>query len=130
MIRYIGILEKEPASLWGIWFPDVSGCVSAADTAELTIEQASEALELWIEDAVGSGADLPRARTIEELRQDPEVAEALAKGDAAIVVSLPASHAEFSFGDEAIAAIDQAAAARGVTRTDFMRQAVLEKIGC
>ena len=72
--------------MWGIWFPDLSGCVSAAATAELTIEQAYEALALWVEDAAKSGAGLPRARTMDELTQDQEVAAALAKGDAAIVV--------------------------------------------
>lgn len=128
MIRYVGILEKEPSSLWGIWFPDLPGCVSAAASAELTIEQASEALQLWIDDATDSGAVLPPARTIDELRLDREIATAFAKGDAAVVISLPSASDQVALDQGAIGAIDAAAAARGVTRFDFVREAVFEKL--
>ena len=113
MTSYIGILEKEPTSLWGIWFPDLPGCVSAAETSELVLEYAPEALELWLSDALESGAQPPHARSVDELRRDdPEVADALAKGDVAVLV----------------AQVDVAAARQGITRHDFVRRAVLEKI--
>ena len=86
MIRYLGILEKEPGTLWGIWFPDLPGCVTAGETADIAIDRAPEALQLWVEDARADSEPLPRPRSIEELRQDAEVRQALAAGQAVIVV--------------------------------------------
>lgn len=126
MIRYVAILEKEPGTLWGIWFPDLPGCITAAETAETAMDQAPEALRLWVEDALAQREQLPRARTIEELREDEWVAEAIANGHAALVVSLPAD--EVAFDDDALKAIDAEARKRGVSRIDFVRAAVLEKI--
>lgn len=125
MIRYVAILEKEPGTLWGIWFPDLPGCTTAAESAETAMDQAAEALRLWVEDALRQGEGLPRARTIEELRDDEWVVEAIGNGHAAIVVSLRADEA--AFDDDALKAIDAEAQKRGVSRIDFVRAAVLEK---
>ena len=86
MDRFIGILEKEPGTLWGVYFPDVPGCVAAAETAELALAYAAEALKDVVEDMTAMGEDLPRSRTIEDLKADAEVAEALAAGAALVVV--------------------------------------------
>lgn len=126
MIRYIGILEKEPGTLWGIYFPDLPGCITAAETAEKALDQAPDALRLWVEFALESGQELPRARTIEELRQDEWVAEAISKGHAAVVFSLPPE--EEVFDEETLRAIDEAARQRGLSRTAFLRETVREKI--
>jgi len=87
VIRYFGILEKEPGTLWGVYFPDLPGCVSAADTAETAVENAELALAEIAEDMIAAGAALPSARSIEALQSDPEVREALATG--AALVSIP-----------------------------------------
>ena len=126
MANYIGILEKEPTSLWGIWFPDLPGCVTAAEDAETCIAQASEALELWVEDAIASGKALPPARTLDILRQDPDVAEALAKGDAAVLVALPIQ--DLGFDRSTWKQLDTRAAERGLTPLAFVRETVLEKL--
>jgi predicted RNase H-like HicB family nuclease len=126
MIRYIGILEKEPGTLWGICFPDLPGCITAAETAEQALDQAPDALRLWVDDTLETGEKLPKARTIEELRQDIWVAEAIAKGHAAVVFSLPPE--EEVFDDETLRAIDEAAERRGMSRTAFLRETILEKI--
>ncbi|MGA0598797.1 type II toxin-antitoxin system HicB family antitoxin [Enterovirga sp. CN4-39] len=126
MTNYIGILEKEPTSLWGIWFPDLPGCVTAAEDAETCIAQASEALELWVEDAIASGQALPPARTLDILRQDPDVAEALAKGDAAVLVALPIQ--DLGFDRSTWKQLDTRAAERGLTPLAFVRETVLEKL--
>ena len=89
MIRYLGILEKEPGSLWGIWFPDLPGCITAGETADIALDRAPEVLGLWVEDAQADDDVLPPARSIEDLRQDADVREALRAGHAVIVVQIP-----------------------------------------
>ena len=89
MIRYLGILEKDPGSLWGIWFPDLPGCGTAGETADIALDRAPEALRLWIEDARADNETLPLSRSIEDLRNDADVPKALSSGHAVIVVQVP-----------------------------------------
>jgi predicted RNase H-like HicB family nuclease len=124
MIRYVGILEKEPESLWGVYVPDLPGCVAAADTSDGALDQASEALRLWVEDAYEAGEVLPRARTVEELRRDPIVAEAIAAGHAAVVLSVAPDPED----SETLRIIDEAAGRRGLSRAALLREAVLDKL--
>lgn len=129
MTSYIGILEKEPTSLWGIWFPDLPGCVSAAETSELVLQYAPEALDLWLADSRETGVEAPRARSVDELRRDdPYVAEALAKGDIAVLIAPRDDSDQVLLGRESIAQVDEAAAHQGITRHDFVRRAIIEKI--
>jgi predicted RNase H-like HicB family nuclease len=88
MTRYFAILEKQPGSLWGVYFPDLPGCVSAAETAEQAIENAEAALTEVAEDMVAEGVPLPNARSVEDLRANIEVREALASGAALVAVPL------------------------------------------
>lgn len=125
MIPYIAILEKEPGSLWGLWFPDLAGCVTAGETAEATLEQAPDALRLWLEGAMEEGAEPPVARDLDALREDPEVAAALAAGQAAVVVSVGE---EAVLDDTVLSAIDAAAGRIGLSRQGFIRQALLDKV--
>lgn len=126
MSAYIGILEKEPGTLWGIWFPDLPGCISAAPTSSQVIEQAPDALAQWLEQALVDGDVLPKPRPMEEIRNDEWVREALAKGHIPIVVPIPFS--ELQVDTETLKAIDAAAEKRGLSRTAFLRQTVLEKV--
>ncbi len=126
MTNYVGILEKEPTSLWGIWFPDLPGCITAAEDVETCIARASEALDLWVEDVLTTGEHLPPARTLDDLRLDPDVVQALARGDAAILVSLPIQ--DFGFDRTTWSTLDRRAAEKGLTRMAFVRETVLEKL--
>lgn len=126
MTGYIGILENESGSLWGMWFPDLPGCVSAGETADAVLAQAGDALEQWIECAKDEGQAIPPARSLGELRRLEEVSEALKRGDAAVLV-VPTADA-LGLSEEAVRALDDAAARTGVSRVDFLRRAVLDKL--
>ncbi len=58
MTHYIAIVHKDPDSAWGVSFPDLPGCFSAADEEADLLPNAMEALELFAEDA----GELPRPR--------------------------------------------------------------------
>jgi predicted RNase H-like HicB family nuclease len=89
MIRhYIAMVEEEPGKAVGVWFPDLPGCFSAGDTLDDALANAREAIELYFEG--NEVRALPR--TLEELRNDPKVADDLRTYRllvAAIPVELP-----------------------------------------
>jgi hypothetical protein len=91
-----------------------------------------EAVRLWAEDAIADGEELPPPRSAETLRADPDVAQAIADGAAlAIALLLDAgcpAKANLSLDVGLLAAIDEAAAARGLTRSAFLPSAAREKI--
>lgn len=76
MTHYIAIIEDAgPDHAVGVWFPDLPGCFSAGDDLDHALRNAPEALELYLEDFITEGKPLPTARTLTELKNDPEVAE-------------------------------------------------------
>ena len=57
--HYIAILEYSENGTIGVYFPDLPGCVSAADTTEKAIENAKEALSLHLYGMEEDGEDIP-----------------------------------------------------------------------
>ncbi|HET6377951.1 MAG TPA: type II toxin-antitoxin system HicB family antitoxin [Methylocella sp.] len=46
MTNYIAIVEEEEGMAFGVWFPDLPGCISAGDTLDEAMSNAAEALKL------------------------------------------------------------------------------------
>jgi predicted RNase H-like HicB family nuclease len=132
MTRYVALVDGKPGS-YGLTVPDLPGCTSAAATIDEILRRATEAVRLWAEDALADGEKLPKPHSMEALRADPEVAAALAQGAALAIVPLAldagrAAKANVSLDAGLLAAIDEAAAARGLTRSAFLASAAREKI--
>ncbi len=102
-------------------------------TTDEALRNAVEAIRLWAEDAIAAPKELPQPRSAEALRKDPRVAGAIAQGAALAIVPLlldagRTAGANLSIDAGLLAAIDEAAAARGLTRSAFLASAALEKI--
>ena len=69
MRHYIGIVHHDADSAWGIVFPDLPGCVSAADCFEDLPNQAQEAVALWLETAIDAGQAIPTASHLDAIRK-------------------------------------------------------------
>lgn len=132
MSRYVVVVDGEPGA-YGVWVPDMPGCTSMGETTDEALRKAQDALRLWAEDAIADGEGLPQPRSIDGVRADPAVVEELADGAALAIVPLvldvarPAK-ANLSLDAGLLAAIDEAAAARGLTRSAFLASAAREKI--
>ncbi|KMO32302.1 hypothetical protein VQ02_23985 [Methylobacterium variabile] len=126
MTAYIGIPEQEPGTLWGLWFPDLPGCIAAGAAAGETLAQAAETLDQWAALAPEDGVVLPVPRSIEALRSDPDVAGALASGHVAVAVRPPAD--DLGLDDAQLQAVDRAAERRGLARSGLVRVLVLDEI--
>ena len=59
---------------FGVVVPDLPGCFSAGDTLDEAIDNAAEAIELWLETVIDDGGCVPEPRPISEHQQDPEFA--------------------------------------------------------
>ena len=65
----IGGLKKS----WGVVVPDLPGCFSAADSGiDETIENAKEAIKLWIGVALERGMEIPKPGLIADLQKKKE----------------------------------------------------------
>ena len=132
MARYVALVDGK-AGAYGVTVPDFPGCTSGGSTTDEALRNAVEAMRLWAEDAIADGEELPRPRSAETLRADPEIADALAKGAALAIVPLlldagrPAK-ANLSIDAGLLTAIDEAAKARGLTRSAFLATVAREKI--
>lgn len=132
MARYVGLVDGE-AGAYGVTVPDLPGCTSGGRTTDEALRNAVEAIRLWAEDAIADGEELPVPQSAEALRRVPEVAKAVAQGAALAIVPLlldagrPAK-ANLSIDAGLLASIDEAAEARGLTRSAFLASAAREKI--
>jgi antitoxin HicB len=87
MRYYIALIHKEPDSSYGVSFPDVPGVVTAADTIDVAMQKAAEALEFAAEDWIAQvGTAFPHPRTIDDLRGD---AEFLGDSVDAVIAAVP-----------------------------------------
>ena len=90
MAHYIAIIEDAgPDTAIGVWFPDLPGCTLAGDDIDEALRNAPEALERYVEALQEGGKPLPRARTLTELKADPEVAGDISANMVALI-ELPA----------------------------------------
>jgi len=69
----IAIEMGGPKKSWGGAVPDLPGCFSAADSGiDESIENAKEAIELWIEVALDQEMEIPRPSMITDLQKKKE----------------------------------------------------------
>ncbi|MBN9022303.1 MAG: type II toxin-antitoxin system HicB family antitoxin [Rhizobiales bacterium] len=75
MSHYVAIVEDAgPDRAVGVWFPDLPGCFSAGDSMDEALVNAPEAIVLYAEALAAARRQLPPARTLDELKQDPQFA--------------------------------------------------------
>lgn len=68
--HYIAILEYSESGTIGVYFPDLPGCVSAADTTEKAIESAKEALSLHLYGMEEDGEEIPAPSDLTKIELD------------------------------------------------------------
>jgi predicted RNase H-like HicB family nuclease len=133
MKYYLGVVEKDADSAFGMWFPDMPGCFPAADDFEDLPRIAAEVLRMHVEAMESNGRDVPSPRPIAEVMADREVRRSLKEGATTMLVPLLADpgrtvRVNVSVDRGLLAQIDEAAEARGLTRSAFLAQAAREKI--
>ena len=108
-MHYVAVIDKDDNSTYGVRFPDVPGCFSAADTLD----------------------EIVPARGIETVLR--EVAEGLAAGAVLMMIPHISDHrrvvrVNLSLAKGLLDTSDEAARARGMTRSAFIATAVTREI--
>ncbi len=133
MPNYIAVVHKEPASDYGVSFPDFPGCITAGKTIDEAKDLAYEALLLHLEGMREDGEQLPVPSNLEDIVSEPENADAVAF----LVVSVPDAHGKskrinITMPEETLRRVDAAAKRRGLSRSSFLTRAaqkVMEQEG-
>jgi predicted RNase H-like HicB family nuclease len=131
-MRYIAFVHKDDDSIYGVSFPDFPGCVSAGDTLDEALANASEALRGHVQMMEADGDAVPAARSLDNIMQDKDLAE---ERDGAVMSAVPlirdlgsTTRINVSLDLGLLKSIDEAAAARKQTRSAFLASAARREL--
>ena len=128
----IALVQGQPGN-FGLTFPDVPGCVTAADTLDELLQQAAEALSFHLEGLAEDKRPMPVPHKLEELQANPEFAVDFA--EARLVTLIPydppgkAIRVNITIEQHLLEAIDQNARMEGSSRSGFLAQAARMRLG-
>ena len=126
MDRYPAVMRKTSSSDYGVEFPDLPGCFSAGSTLEEARQMASEALRLHL-DGLAEDGEHPEPSTLDVVEQRLKkrrgtdfyaVVEIEAERPSARVARI-----NVTIDARLLRAIDEAAEARGLSRSGFFADA-------
>ncbi|WP_374600491.1 type II toxin-antitoxin system HicB family antitoxin [Brevundimonas sp.] len=126
-LNYVAVLERGLNGSFGVFFPDLPGCVSAGLSADEAMTEAREALALHVEGMIEDGAVLPKPSSVHAFGADDfegsdvaalffvpvEVPSGLKADD-------PPMRINVSLPESLIGRIDTAADASGLTRSGLL----------
>jgi predicted RNase H-like HicB family nuclease len=120
---YIGVVERAKSG-FGVFFPDVPGCVSAGRTEQEAFANAEEALSGHLAEMLRGGESLPVAS--KDIPSDPEVNEYCR---VLVRVELPgkAIRLNITMDEGLVAAIDRVASNRSNFLADAAREALAKR---
>ncbi len=68
----IAIEPGDANHAFGVVVPDLPGCFSAGDTLDEAVDNAKEAIELWLETVIDDNGVIPESSSISDLQANPE----------------------------------------------------------
>lgn len=125
----IAIEPGDDQHAWGVVVPDLPGCFSAADSGiDEAIENAKEAIELWIETALDAGQNVPKPSKIADLQKKREFKGwvwAIAEIDPALL-SDEIERVNITLPKRVLARLDAKAKQNGETRSGFIAHLAIQ----
>ena len=123
LTHYPAIIETDEHGGFGVFFPDLPGCVSAGDTVDEAARGAAEALALHLQGMLEDREVVPAPSRFDDIVVDPEVQEVCR-----VLIPAPEQKLErvnVSFDSFLLLAIDRAAEKLGQSRSAFLKEAAL-----
>lgn len=130
-MKYPIVIEPGSSTqAWGVVVPDLPGCFSAADSGvDEAIENAKEAIALWIEHAIDAGDPVPIPSPIAVLREQGNYEGwiwAIAELDPALIDDR-IERVNITLPRRILARIDAAARKAGETRSGYIARMALRQ---
>ncbi len=132
MSRYTALIDGK-AGAYGVIFPELDGCVAMGTTVEEALTNAADALRDWVEVTEEHGERVPSPQPLEKLKRRRDVTEALSEG--AVLATVPLvretgkpAKANLSLDSGVLAAIDEEAVRRKLTRSAFIEMLAREAL--
>lgn len=122
MRYYVAAVEVVEDGTFGMVFPDLPGCTSAADTMAECVPMAREAAEGWAESMQAAGQPIPEPSPMERFIGNPEWADFAAFVVVPVEVAEPSVRVNFTIAPGLLRRIDAAAKARGMARSAFLAE--------
>lgn len=128
MPNYIAIIHKDADSDFGVSFPDFPGCISAGRDLDDARAMAGEALALHLAGIEVDADTLPEPSSLEAVMANDDNRQGVA-----ILIAVPdrgrrSVRVNVTFPEDALRAIDTAAAERGLTRSGFLLESARSAI--
>ena len=123
MKRYFAIFQPQKEGGYTVTFPDLPGCITEGDDYDDAVNNAAEALALYIEVTTEDGDILPKP-------SEPKgIATKTKRGELVVgIIALPApgkpKAVNVSIGRNLLKSIDEYAAANDKTRSDILIEGV------
>ncbi|MCX7210265.1 MAG: type II toxin-antitoxin system HicB family antitoxin [Burkholderiales bacterium] len=125
----IAIEPGDETKAWSVVVPDLSGCFSAADSGiDEAIENAKEAIELWIETALDAGKSVPKPSSVAAFQKKREFKGwvwAIAEIDPALL-SDEIERVNISLPKRVLARLDAKARENGETRSGYIAHLAIQ----
>lgn len=123
----IAIEPGDEERAYGVVVPDLPGCFSAGDSLDEAIDNAKQAVELWLETVIDDGGKVPEANPIAKHQANPEFS-----GWVWAVVSIDlaeltdkAERVNITLPARVLRRIDASAKAAGESRSGFIAHLAL-----
>jgi len=127
-MRYpIAIEPGDAKHAYGVIVPDLPGCFSAGDTLDEAIDNAKEAIELWLETVIDDGGAVPGPGQIDQHQANPEFKGYIWAVVAVDLASLSdkAERVNITLPSRVLRRIDAAAKTAGETRSGYIARRAL-----
>lgn len=126
--NYVAVLERGLNDSFGVFFPDLPGCVSAGKTVEEAIHGAREALDLHVQGMIEDGLPLPTPSSVHAFGEE-DFPNVTVETLLLMPVDVPNADREvparinISLLPSLISRVDAAADAHGLTRSGLLATA-------
>ena len=120
--KYIAVIEKENTKQFGVIFPDFLGCVSVGKNLEEAEEMAQEALQMHIDGMLKDGEDLPRAKTLDEIKKKFKKSEIFMM--VAVKIKTKATRINITIDEKLLRKLDKFLLNRNETRSSFFAKSI------
>lgn len=121
--KYIAVISKENGKQYGVIFPDFLGCITVGKNLEEAKEMAQEALQFHIDGMLQDGEDLPKTKTLDEIKKKYKKAEIFLV--VAVKIKTKATRINISIDEKLLRKLDKFLLNSNETRSSFFAKSIV-----